>query len=86
MRYVLVFVLMASVVMAFIFADHFPGVLAKYPRLQEANWTARSWLGMSSPGSSRLLERKLKETEQMLRKESPARKGITEQDLREYQE
>ena len=86
MRYVLVFVLVASVVMAFIFADQFPGVLAPYPRLQEANWTVRSWLGMADPGSSRLLERELKETEQILRQESSARKEVSEQDLREYQE
>ena len=86
MRYVLVFVLIASVVMAFILADHFPGFLAQYPRLEEANWTVRSWLGMANPGSSRLSERKLRETEQILRKESPARKEVTEQDLREYWE
>ena len=86
MRYVLVFVLMAYVVIAFIFADQFPGFLAHHPRLQEANWTVRSWLGMASPRSSRLSERKLKETEQILRQESPAKKQVTEQDLREYRE
>ena len=86
MRYVLVLVLVASVMMAFIFADQFPGFLAHYPRLQEANWTVRSWLGMRNPGSSRLSERKWEETEQILRQESPAKKEVTEQDLREYQE
>jgi hypothetical protein len=86
MRYVLVLVLMASVVMAFILADQFPGVLAQYPRLQEANWTVRSWLGMASPGSSLLLERELKETERILRQESPKEKEVTEQDLKEYRE
>ncbi len=86
MRYVLVFVLVASVVMTFIFADHFPGFLAVYHRLQEANWTVRSWVGMASPRSSQLSERKLKETEQILREESPAKKKVTEQDLEEYQE
>jgi hypothetical protein len=86
MRYVLFFVLIASVVMAFILADHFPGFLAKYPMLEEANWTVRSWLGMESPGPSRLSDRKLRETEQILRKESPGRKEVTEQDLGEYRE
>ena len=86
MRYVIVFVLMASAVMAFILADQFPGFLAHYPRLQEANWTVRSWLGMENPRSSGLSERDLKETEQILRRESPARQKVTEQDLREYWE
>lgn len=86
MRYVLVFVLVASIVMAFIFADHFPGLLADYPRLQEANRTARSWLGMENPASSRLSERKLKETEQILRKEAPPKVEVTEEDLKEYYE
>jgi hypothetical protein len=86
MRYVLVFVLVASVVMAFIFADQFPGVLADYPRLQEANWTVRSWLGMESSGISRLSERELKKTEQILRQESSAKKEAAKQDLREYRE
>jgi len=86
MRDVLFFVLVASVVMAFILADHFPGFLAKYPMLEEANWTVRSWLGMVSPRPSRLSDRKLRETQQILRKQSPARKEITEQDLGEYEE
>ena len=86
MRYVIVFVLMASAVMAFILADQFPGFLAHYPRLQEANWTVRSWLGMESPVSSRLSERKLKETDQILRQESQEKEEVTEQDLREYWE
>ena len=84
MRYVLVFVLLASVVMAFIFADRFPGVLEQYPRLQEANWTVRSWLGMAKPGSSGLSEQELKETEHILRQELPATQEVIEQDLREY--
>jgi hypothetical protein len=54
--------------------------------LEEANWTVRSWLGMESPGPSRLSDRKLRETEQILRKESPGRKEVTEQDLGEYRE
>ena len=86
MRYVLVFVLVASVVMAFILADQFPGVLADYPMLQQANRTVRSWFGMESPGLSRLSERDLKETEQILRQGSPAKQKVTEQDLREYRE
>ncbi len=86
MRYVLVLVLVGSVTMAFIFADHFPGFLAHYPRLQEANWTVRSWLGMGSPVSSHLSERKLEETEQILRQESQKEEEVTEQDLREYRE
>jgi len=86
MRYVLVFVLLASVVTAFIFADQFPGFLAQYPRLQEANLTVRSWLGMASSGSSRLSERELKETEQILRQELPATQEVIEQDLREYRD
>lgn len=86
MRYVLVLVLVASVVMAFILADQFPGVLAQYPRLQEANWTVRSWLGMANPGFPHMLERRLKETEKILGQESTERKEVTEQDLREYRE
>ena len=86
MRYVVFFVLIASVVMAFILADHFPGFLAEYPMLEEANWTVRSWLGLESPGPTRLSNRNLRETEQILRKESSARKQVTEQDLGEYGE
>ena len=86
MRYVLVFVLVASIVMAFIFADHFPELLADYPRLEEANRTVRSWLGMENPASSRLSERKLRETEQILRKESSSRQRVSEEDLKEYYE
>lgn len=86
MRNVLVFILVASAVTAFIFADHFPGFLSHYPRLQQANWTVRSWLGMPSPHTSRLSDRKLKETERILRQESPAKKEVTEQGLREYEE
>ena len=86
MRYVLIFILVASAVMVFIFADHFPGFLSHYPRLQEANWTVRSWLGMESPHSSRLSERKLKETEKILRRESQAREEVTEHDLGVYEE
>ena len=86
MRYVLFFILVASVVMAFILADHFPGFLAEYPMLEEANWTVRSWLGLESPGISRLSDRNLRETEQILRKESPAREEVTEQDLGEYRD
>ena len=86
MRYVLIFILVASIVMAFILADQFPGVLAQYPRLQEANWTVRSWLGMASPHASRLSERMFKETEQILKQESPAENEVNEQDLSEYEE
>lgn len=86
MRYVLLFILVASVLMAFILADHFPGFLAHYPRLREANWTVRSWLGMESPRSSRLSERGLKETDRILRQESAARKEVTADDLGEYRE
>ena len=86
MRYVLIFILIASLVMVFIFADHFPRFLAHYPRLQEMNWTFREWLGMDSPRSFSLSERKIKETEKILRKESPANEGVTEEDLAEYYE
>jgi hypothetical protein len=86
MRYVLIFILVASIVMAFILADHFPGFLSHYPRLQEANWAVRAWLGMESPRSSRLSDRKLQETERILRKESAEKGQITEKDLKEYPE
>ena len=86
MRYVLVFVLLATVMMAFIFADHFPGFLSHYPRLQEANWTVRDWLGMDSPRSSPLSEQNLKETERMLGKQVPTKHEINGQDLQDYHE
>ncbi len=86
MRYVLVFLLVATVVMAFIFADQFPGFLSHYPRLQEANWTVRGWLGMESPRSSGLSEGNLKETERILRKQVPDRDEITGQGLQDYHE
>lgn len=86
MRYVLIFLLVATVVMAFIFADYFPGFLARYPRLQEANWTVRSWLGMDSPRSSSLSEQGLRETERILRRQAPAKGAISGQDLEEYHE
>ena len=86
MRYALVFVLVATAMMAFIFADHFPGFLSHYPRLQEANWTVRDWLGMDSPRSSPLSEQNLRETERILRKQVPAKHEIDGQDLQEYHE
>ncbi len=86
MRYVLIFILVATVVLGFVFVDQFPHLLAHYPRLQEANWKIRSWLGMECPPSSRVLRRELQETGQLLREESPGKKKITEQDLQEYQE
>jgi hypothetical protein len=84
MRYILIFVLVATAIMVFIFADHFPRVLAHYPILQEANWTVRAWLGMDSPRSSSMSERKLRETEKILQKESPKEKEVSEEDLAEY--
>jgi len=86
MRYVLVFLLVATVIMAFIFADQFPGLLSHYPRLQEANWTVRGWLGMERSRSSPLSEQDLKETERILRKQVPAKNEMTGQDLQEYHE
>ena len=86
MRYVFIFTLVVFAVMAFILADHFPGFLSHYPRLQEANWTVRSWLGMASPHASLLSERRLKETEQILKRKSPAKKEVNEQDLSDYDE
>lgn len=86
MRYVLIFIFVACVVMAFIFAGYFPGLLADYPMLQEANRSVRAWMGMDSPRSSRLSDRWLKETEQILRGASPAKKEVSEQDLDEYRE
>jgi hypothetical protein len=86
MRYVLIFVLAASIIMVFVFAHHFPRILAHYPILQEINWTVRAWLGMDSPLSSSLSDRKLKETEKMLRKESAPKEGGAEEELAEYYE
>jgi hypothetical protein len=86
MRYVLVFIVVASILMAFILADQFPGFLAHYPRLQEANWTVRSWIGMDSPHSSRLSEKELKETDRILRRESSSRKEVKVKKLGEYDE
>jgi hypothetical protein len=39
---------------------------------------------MAKPGSSRLSEQELKETEHILRQELPATQEVIEQDLREY--
>jgi hypothetical protein len=50
------------------------------------NWTVRAWMGMDSPRSSRLSEKKLEETDQILRKASPAKGEVTEEDLEEYWE
>jgi hypothetical protein len=86
MRYVLIFILMATVVMAFIFADTFPGLLARYPRLQEANRTVRAWLGMESPYASGLSEEGLIETDRILRRHAPSKDPVNEQDLQEYRE
>ena len=86
MRYVFLFILIASLIMVFIFADHFPRFLAHYPRLQEMNWTIRAWLGMDSPRPYSLSERKIKETEKILQKESPPKQAVAEEDLAEYDE
>jgi hypothetical protein len=84
MRYVLIFIIVASAVMAFILADHFPGFLSRYPILQDLNWTVRTWLGMDSPRPSYMTERSLKETERMLRKQSSDKGESTGKDLGEY--
>ncbi len=86
MRYVLIFIILAAAVMTFIFVDHFPGLLAHYPRLQEANGTVRSWLGMDSPRSSGLTDKGLEETDRILRKASSEKGEVTEADLEEYWE
>jgi len=86
MRYVLIFVIIASVVMILLLSDMFPGFLAHHPRLQEANWTVREWVGLDTPRSPSLSERHLKETDKMLRQESSAKKEVTEEDLGEYHE
>ena len=86
MRYILLFVLIASAVMVFILADQFPRVLAHYPTLQEANWTVREWLGMDTPRASGFSERNLEETDRILREESSKKTGATEGGLSEYHE
>lgn len=86
MRYVLIFILVATVVMAFILADTFPGLLARYPRLQEANWTLRAWLGVESPHDSGLSEKGWIETEQILRGHASEKAAVKEKDLQEYRE
>jgi len=84
MRYVLLFLLIASLVMVFVFADHFPGLLARYPRLQELSGTLRGWLDIENGSSSGLSEQKLKETDLILRKETSTKRPETEPDLPEY--
>jgi hypothetical protein len=86
MRYIVLFVLIASAVMVFILADHFPRVLAHYPVLQEANWTVREWLGMDTPRASDVSERNLEETDRILRQESSKKTGAIEGGLSEYHE
>lgn len=86
MRFVLIFILVATVLMAFIFADAFPGLLTRYPRLQQANWTVRAWLGMESPHASGLSEERLMETEKILRRHAPEKAPVKEKDLQEYRE
>lgn len=84
MRYIVVFLLVAAIVMVFIFADHFPGVLSHYPRIQEMNWTVRAWLGMDSHRPSSLSKQGLKETEKILRKETGANSEVDGENLAEY--
>ena len=86
MRHVLIFVLIASIIMVFVIAHHFPRILAHYPTLQEMNWTVREWLGMDTPRSLSLSEKGLKETEKILRKESLADEEVAEEALMEYHE
>jgi hypothetical protein len=86
MRYVLLFLLIVSLVMGFFFADHFPGLLARFPWLQELNRTVREWLNTDTDNGSspRFSERELKETDQILQKETSAMRPTTEPDLPEY--
>jgi hypothetical protein len=86
MRYILLFLIIATVVMVFVFADQFPRFLAHYPMLQEANWTVREWMGMDTPRPSRLSDRKLQETDRILREQSSKKRGPTKLDLSEYHE
>ena len=86
MRYVLIFVVIAAVIMVFLLSDMFPGFLAHHPGLQEANWTVREWMGLDTPRSPGLSERHLKETDKILRQESSAKKKVTDEDLEEYYE
>jgi len=86
MRYVLIFVIIASVVMVLLLSDMFPGFLANHPRLQEANWTVREWVGLDTPRFPHLSDRHLKETDRILRQESSAKQEVTEEDLGEYHE
>jgi hypothetical protein len=86
MRYVAIFVIIATVVMILLLSDMFPGFLAHHPRLQEANWTVREWVGMDTSRSHHLSERHLRETDKILRQESSAKKEVTDEDLEEYHE
>jgi hypothetical protein len=86
MRYVLIFVIIAAVIMVAFLSDMFPGFLAHHPRLQEVNWTVREWVGLDTPRSPGLSERHLKETERILRQESSTKKEVTDEDLKEYYE
>jgi hypothetical protein len=86
MRYVLIFVIIASAVLVFLLSDMFPGFLAHHPRLQEANWTVREWVGLYTPRSPSLSERHMKETDKILRQESSKKNQVTDEDLEEYHE
>ena len=86
MRYILLFVLIASAITVFILADYFPRLLEHYPMLQEANWTVREWLGMETPRSSGLSEQNLEEADRILREESSKKTGAIERGLSDYHE
>lgn len=85
MRYTFLFLLIATLVLAFVFADQFPRTLARYPGLQEANRVLRDWLGMDIGRSSRSSEGTLQETDRILRKEASGKKQETKKpDLTDY--
>lgn len=84
MRYILLFLLIATLVMVFVFADQFPRALARYPRLQEANWVVREWMGLETSRSPRPSEGPLRETDRILRKETSGKKEEKEPDLADY--
>ncbi len=69
MRYTLFLVLVCAIVMAFVVADRFPGVLEGHTTLQRINRTVRHWVGLEAEEDFAPSARHLQETNRILQEE-----------------
>mgnify|MGYP005836087961 FL=1 len=70
MRWIIAFVLLFAATLAFVLVGEFPEVLKDYPRLRQVNNELRQILGLDPRDGSYLSDRKLDETDGILKEDA----------------